>query len=409
MFRSLANTSSSILPQARRVPISTLRLARSATSVVPPPFPSAPSSSAPSSSSLPPSTPSPTPTLPTNRPPRKASLDSKPLRSGSSPSTTRSSVRRIYAFSTSQAHDLPLLAGHLPKEAKRVSTGGQGWCWWVPLGSKSEALSGQGLLDEQTGLVHTEDLGSPENGEIWILENGSFVSWGLERDVAWKWWTNLAKPAGFEVGRYPKMEDESLDFFVDPAEPTTRLQGDTVLLASSQSSTSSLLSRYTFSEALSRSSQLSVLESQLASLLARVQSVPAFLAKEGKGPYKRKEVIQRLGELLVVRQGVNLQGVGDIPELYWDEPVLEGYFTGLMSALEVKQRVNDLNTKITHAQEVHGILKDLLTEKSTHDMEVIIIALIFIEASLGIWSHWDGLLSAFGLNADPKTELSLQH
>ena len=31
----------------------------------------------------------------------------------------------------------------------------------------------------------------------------------------------------------------------------------------------------------------------------------------------------RLGELLVVRQGVNLQGVGDIPELYWDEPVLE--------------------------------------------------------------------------------------
>jgi uncharacterized Rmd1/YagE family protein len=51
---------------------------------------------------------------------------------------------------------------------------------------------------------------------------------------------------------------------------------------------------------------------------------------------------------------VNLQGVGDIPELYWDEPVLEKYFTGLMSALEVKSRVHDLNQKITHAQEVHG-------------------------------------------------------
>jgi len=46
----------------------------------------------------------------------------------------------------------------------------------------------------------------------------SFVSWGLERDVAWKWWAKLSKPTGFEIGKYSKMEDESLDFFVDPAE-----------------------------------------------------------------------------------------------------------------------------------------------------------------------------------------------
>lgn len=122
----------------------------------------------------------------------------------------------------------------------------------------------------------------------------SFVSWGLGRDAAWEWWSGLNKPDGFEIGRYAKMEEESLDFFVDPQD-VTRLQGDTVLLGPTNESslTSSLLSRYTFSEALSRSSQLSVLEGQLALLLSKVQSVPAFLAKEGKGPYKRKEVIQR--------------------------------------------------------------------------------------------------------------------
>jgi uncharacterized Rmd1/YagE family protein len=38
------------------------------------------------------------------------------------------------------------------------------------------------------------------------------------------------------------------------------------------------------------------------------------------------------------------------------------YFTGLVRALEVRQRVHDLNSKISHAQEVHTILKDLLTE-----------------------------------------------
>jgi uncharacterized Rmd1/YagE family protein len=33
-----------------------------------------------------------------------------------------------------------------------------------------------------------------------------------------------------------------------------------------------------------------------------------------------------------------------------------------MRALEVRQRVHILNEKITHAQEVHAILKDLLVE-----------------------------------------------
>jgi hypothetical protein len=66
--------------------------------------------------------------------------------------------------------------------------------------------------------VDSHDLGSEENGEIWILENGSFVSWGLEREKALEWWAGLKKPDGFELGKYDATEEESLDFFFDPAE-----------------------------------------------------------------------------------------------------------------------------------------------------------------------------------------------
>lgn len=90
-----------------------------------------------------------------------------------------------------------------------------------------------------------------------------------------------------------------------------------------------------------------------------------------------------------------------------------------------------VNERISHAQEVNGILKDLLTEvrvslfapfpatslffctqtsteeirlplperpnqQSTHNMEIIIIALIAVEVVLAFWSHWEELREAMG-------------
>ena len=53
--------------------------------------------------------------------------------------------------------------------------------------------------------------------------------------------------------------------------------------------------------------------------------MPSYLAKHGRGPYARKKVIQRLGELLEVRQKVS-SSLGDVPDLYWEEPLLESAF-----------------------------------------------------------------------------------
>ncbi|CDZ98344.1 Uncharacterized conserved protein [Phaffia rhodozyma] len=320
--------------------------------------------------------------------PRKAAREeSKPIRIH--PSPTRSSLKHIFSFSTAVKYDLDRLAASLPPGAQAVSTGESEYCWRVPLNTSSNL-----------------NIGSDGTGEIWILRNGSFVTWGLERDQALNWWRKLSKPAGFEVGPYEVVEDESLEFYIDPAEPNTRLQGDIIILSSKHSSApneSTLLTRYTFSEAISRSSQLSVIEGQLLNLLNKVQFVPQYLATQGKGPYKRKEVIKLLGELLVVRQAVNLQGVGDTPELFWDAPpILEEHFKRVVRALEVNQRVEELNHKISHAQELHGTLKDLLTEQSTHDMEVIIIALIAVEVVLAFWSHWDELMDALGIEREKR-------
>jgi hypothetical protein len=84
--------------------------------------------------------------------------------------------------------------------------------------------------------------------------------------------------------------------------------------------------------------------------------------------------------------------------------------------------VRALHERIAHAQDVHGILRDLLTEvcaarrqppclrlladssqlirpgqKSTHSMETVIIILIAVEVVLAFWTHWEELRAAVGL------------
>lgn len=86
-----------------------------------------------------------------------------------------------------------------------------------------------------------------------------------------------------------------------------------------------LLARYAFSQALARSSALSVLETKLDSYLSSVSVLPVLLSKTGKPGLGRRELIMKLGELMIFRQGLNLnhENFLDTPDFYWAEPVLE--------------------------------------------------------------------------------------
>ena len=122
----------------------------------------------------------------------------------------------------------------------------------------------------------------------------------------------------------------------------TRLQGDLIILGrtpplSSEDSMpmdlppstlprETLLARYAFSQALSRSTALSGLETALDHYLSSVALLPRTLQKTGKPGLGRRELVMKLGELLRFRQGLNLnrENFSDTPDFYWSEPVLEG-------------------------------------------------------------------------------------
>ncbi|KAG2110833.1 uncharacterized protein F5147DRAFT_687423 [Suillus discolor] len=292
---------------------------------------------------------------------RRSASASIPIRSN--PTPTRSSIKPVITLATAERYLLSRLRSRLP-DAQTLHDS-----WWIP----------------QWG----------DGGEIFVFSNGSFVCWGLGEGEARRFAREVLAPS--EVGRLKDPETEELEFVTDPTEKT-RIQGDLIILGrvapleypenaptvppvSPALPADTLLARYTFSQALSRSTALSGLEESLEDYLSSVALLPHSLEKTGKPGLSREALIKKLGALMKFRQGLNLnrENFSDTPDLYWTEPELEGFFKSMTAALEVKARTNAVNEKITYATEVQSTLRQLLTESSTHRMELVIIALIAVE------------------------------
>lgn len=297
---------------------------------------------------------------------RRTASESLSIRAN--PKPTRSEIQPISTLATSERYLLTRLRTRLPPTARPLHD-----AYWVP------RWSSEG-----------------REGEVFIFSNGSFVCWGLAEEDARRFRRDVLTPARAEVGPLVEPETEELEFATDPSEKT-RLQGDLIILGGGPEPTDpenlpdslplavfpqeTVLARYAFSQALSRSTALSALETSLEDYLSSMSSLPLALEKTGKPGMGRRALVKKLGELLRFRQGLNLnrENFSETPDFYWDQPVLEGYFNSLSAALEVKARTRAVNDKITYAAEVQSVLRQLLHETSSARMELVIIALIAVE------------------------------
>ncbi|TDL16568.1 hypothetical protein BD410DRAFT_777074 [Rickenella mellea] len=297
---------------------------------------------------------------------RRTAAASLPIRSN--PTPTRGDIRPVSVLTTAERYKLPLLRPKLPYGSQVLHE-----AWWIPRWGKPGS-----------------------EGEVFVFENGSFVCWGLEEKEATRFVGEVIRKSRAEVDRLLDPETEDVEFVTDPNEDT-RLQGDLIILGRNPEPNDpaslpttfpemvlpkeTLLARYSFSQGLARSTALSALETSLDEYLFSVSALPTSLSKTGKPSLGRRELIMKLGELLKFRQGLNLtrENFQDTPDFYWAEPVLEGYFNSVTEALDLNPRTRLVNDKITYAAEVQSVLRQLITETSSHRMELIIILLIAVE------------------------------
>ncbi|KDQ24639.1 hypothetical protein PLEOSDRAFT_1107566 [Pleurotus ostreatus PC15] len=317
----------------------------------------------------------------------------------SNPTPTRGDIQPVFTLATAERFLFSRLCTSpaLPPSARILKES-----LYIPSWPTTHQNSGP----DNRGTFTSKLSPSASKGEIFIFSNGSFVCWGLGEAEARRFASEvIEKSTGAQIAPLRDHETEELEFVTDPSEDT-RLQGDLIILGrtppsnteiedsssagldtnSASLAPSTLLARYAFSQALSRSTALSALEVSLDDYLSSMALLPLSLEQTGKPGMGRKALIKKLGQLMKFRQGINLnrENYLETPDFYWAEPVLEGYFNSMSDALEIKARTTSVNDKITYATEAQSVLRQLLTESSSHRMELIIIALIAVEVVVAL-------------------------
>lgn len=298
------------------------------------------------------------------------------------------------------------------------------------LGTKEEASQ---LLPAVDGTVQPTAPSlstSVHGGEAFIFRSGSYVTWGMSSEQSRKFLRAVIRgreskdraiPA-VERNPYHAIGDEGMEFIMAEDQcvyykPTaflfyiyvnipflfavsphriTRIVGDIIVLGRAPQSEEEeiegnytddppsseaqaedpdwtpLLARVAFSQGLCRSARLSVQEAALSAYLEEVSTVPGRLEAEGKVPLPRRQVIRKMGTLLKLRQSANLdtENFLDDPEMYWDNALLENHYDSICLALDIESRFNAYNEKLDHGENLLGVLRALLTEASTHRMEL---------------------------------------
>lgn len=145
-----------------------------------------------------------------------------------------------------------------------------------------------------------------------------------------------------------------------------------------------LMIKLTISHSIAQSVKLTLFEGLIDDTIDSTKHIPSFMARTGKVPLKRRDIIRKIGHLFVMRMNVNLiSPILDTPELFWSEPALGPVYEASRAYLEIGQRVQLLNQRVSVLSDLLEMLKEHLTAAHGEFLEWIIIILIAIEILIG--------------------------
>ncbi|CAK5272895.1 unnamed protein product [Mycena citricolor] len=325
------------------------------------------------------------------------------------------SLPRVTAYSTASSYRMKPLLEFLNARRTAYSTNAKviDECIYTPYmyrpstaSDRSSTLMGSSpppKAQSQTGdllgipELHQEDEESQEpsrkrskfdtttaEAEIFLFEYGTVVIWGMTEAQERRFLSSIKR---FENERLPAdaIEMEDLNFYYANY---SRIYNDVITLRKGSSYmsvrgidnlsiASDMLGRtkLSLSHALAQSVKISLFEQLISSNIEETKDIPEIIATSGKVGMPHKEIMQKIGQLFLLRTNINTVGsVLDSPPLY----------EAARSYLEIPQRINLLNTRVEVLQDLLDLLKESVSSRHSERLEEIVIALIAIEVVLGI-------------------------
>ncbi|XXH01518.1 hypothetical protein Hte_007878 [Hypoxylon texense] len=244
-------------------------------------------------------------------------------------------------------------------------------------------LDPDGTDFDPSGVVHARGI---NDGDIFVFPSGTVVAWSVPPDTLESLATKQLLRAA-ELPHINRLEVEELEFVTDEARDTSYMKGEVVVLGTraqelENNRLDTTFAKIAFSSGLARSPKLAALENLAIDYFENSKNSLNFLEGGLDHKLRRSSVLKLTGQLLSLRSQLNHYSdiTDQLPDMFWDsESNLENYYNQISTVLDIRQRIGILNRKIDYGFENVSVLREMVSEKSGHRLEWIIIFLITIE------------------------------
>jgi len=234
-----------------------------------------------------------------------------------------------------------------------------------------------------------------DQSDIFIFKDGSMVLWGFPEEYEGKI-LSIVQPfrdtrsdeallpsiSGAVQG--PSREELKWcfgkKFGYDKASDVLVLSNPDVASNETKTMQQNTLEKVALSHGLQRSVKMDRLEIYMNSLVRSLKAMPQDIILDvvPHSESGHNRVLQKMGEILYLRDVLNLRGCLDTPKAYWNKPELEEMYNRIWNEFELGNRIFLLNQKLDYAHELVDARRIQLVDARQTRLTLYIILLICV-------------------------------
>ncbi len=210
---------------------------------------------------------------------------------------------------------------------------------------------------------------------FYVFKNGTIVTWNFKRYQAKKL-IKLIKSATINAFEYVVKDEFSYQLgSITKLWPHDHFNVDCIQLENEENEL-----KLAISFGLSTSIKLNFYEHNIEKQITKY--LPIIQEHAGKGVFSssRKKINKILGEIIFTKSQINLSSeILYQPKFFWKHPNLEEYYDMMEKYLDIPVRIETINQQLETLNEIFEMFNVYLVNKHSHNLEIIIIALIGVE------------------------------
>ncbi|MFY9640377.1 MAG: RMD1 family protein [Rhodomicrobium sp.] len=138
-------------------------------------------------------------------------------------------------------------------------------------------------------------------------------------------------------------------------------------------------------EALAVSVALAYDERRIAAAFDKIEPLAATLIRRRLPPGPKSAMLEQIGEALLIQKRLASRvDLDEKPDVLWDHPELERLWAKLVDEYDLAARGRAVERKLAVIRETADTITDLISTRTSHRLELLVIVLIAIEIVLAL-------------------------